>query len=80
MTPAWRLLEYLPKKAKYKEWPERKVHFGFYIPNCEPRFIPDGAFIHESVLMRIAESKDYRPVNLPATYQRVPLPIKQKAD
>ena len=56
------------------------MHFGFYIPNCEPRFIPDGAFIHESVLMRIAESKDYRPVNLPATYQRVPLPIKQKAD
>ena len=80
VTPAWRLLEYLPKKAKYKEWPERKVHFGFYIPNCEPRFIPDGAFIHESVLMRIAESKDYRPVNLPATYERVPLPIKQKAD
>ncbi|WP_257167864.1 DUF2235 domain-containing protein [Bradyrhizobium sp. SRS-191] len=80
MTPAWRLLEYLPKRAKYKEWPERKVHFGFYIPDCEPRFIPDGAFIHESVLMRIAESKDYRPVNLPATYERVPLPVKQKTD
>ncbi|CCE03786.1 DUF2235 domain-containing protein [Bradyrhizobium sp. STM 3809] len=80
MTAAWRLLEYLPKSAKYKEWPERTVHFGFYIPNCEPRFIPDGAFIHESVLMRIAESTDYRPINLPATYERVPLPVKQKTD
>ncbi|MGJ4949401.1 T6SS phospholipase effector Tle1-like catalytic domain-containing protein [Bradyrhizobium sp. HKCCYLS20291] len=80
MTPAWRPLEYLPKKAKYKEWPARKVHLGCYIPNCEPRFIPEGAIIHESVLMRIAESKDYRPVNLPATYERVPLPVKQKTE
>ncbi|GLH81309.1 hypothetical protein SSBR45G_62180 [Bradyrhizobium sp. SSBR45G] len=80
MTPAWRLLEFLPKSATYKEWPERKVHFGVYIPNCEPRFIPDGAFIHESVLMRIAESKDYRPVNLPLTYERVPLPVKQRTE
>jgi len=80
MTPAWRLLEYLPKSATYKEWPERKVHFGFYIPNCEPRFIPDGAFVHESVLMRIAESTDYRPVNFPASYERVPLPVKQRTE
>ena len=27
-----RLLEFLPKAAKYKEWPARKAHFGFYIP------------------------------------------------
>ena len=76
MTPAWRILEYLPKSAKYKEWPKREAHFGFYIPDCEPRFIPDGAAIHESVLMRIAEIKEYRPVNLPAVYERVPLPVK----
>ncbi|MGC2774582.1 MAG: DUF2235 domain-containing protein [Bradyrhizobium sp.] len=80
MTPAWRLLEYLPKSATYKEWPARQAHFGFYIPDCEPRFIPENAFIHESVLMRIAESKDYRPVNLPASYERVPLPVKQKTE
>jgi uncharacterized protein (DUF2235 family) len=79
MTPAWRILEYIPKSAKYKEWPERKVHFGFYIPDCEPRPIPPGAFIHESVLMRIAEIPDYRPINLPATYERVPLPVKEAA-
>ena len=76
MTPAWRILEYIPKSASYKEWPARKAYFGFYIPDCEPRLIPEGAFIHESVLMRIAELKEYRPVNLPATYERVPLPAK----
>jgi hypothetical protein len=80
MTAAWRLLEYLPKSAKYKEWPARQVHLGFYIPDCEPRFIPEGAFIHESVLMRIAESRDYRPVNLPASYERIALPMKQKTE
>jgi uncharacterized protein (DUF2235 family) len=79
MTPAWRLLEFVPKAAKYKEWPQRQVHFGFYIPDCEPRFIPDGASIHESVLMRIAEMPDYRPVNLPASYDRVPMPVKGDA-
>lgn len=79
MTPAWRLLEYLPKKDKYKEWPARTSHLGFYIPDCEPRFIPDGAFIHESALMRIAEIPDYRPVNLPATYERVPLSLRGEA-
>jgi uncharacterized protein (DUF2235 family) len=79
MTPAWRILEYLPKAAKYKEWPARQAHFGCYIPNSEPRFIPEGAHIHESVLMRIAEMPDYRPVNLPAAYERVPLPVKAES-
>ena len=76
MTAGWRILEYIPKKAKYREWPERKVHFGFYIPDCEPRPIPEGAFIHESVPMRIADMPAYRPINLPAAYERVPLPAK----
>jgi len=79
MTPAWRILEFLPKSATYKEWPKRRAHFGFYIPNSEPRLIPEGAFIHESVLMRIAEMPDYRPINLPANYERVPLPVKADA-
>ena len=29
MNGAWRLLEYFPKSAKYKEWPARKVAFRF---------------------------------------------------
>ena len=53
---AWWILEYLPKSAKYKEWPARKVHFGYYIPDAEPRFIPDGAIIHESA--RAAHGRD----------------------
>ena len=51
---AWWLLEFFPKSAKYKEWPERKVALGCYIPDAEPRLIPEGAFIHESVMKRMA--------------------------
>ena len=43
MNLAWRALEYFPKQDKYKEWPARKSAFGFYIPDCEPRLIPEGA-------------------------------------
>ena len=78
MTASWRLLEFVPKMDKYKEWPQRQSHFGWYIPNSEPRFIPEGASIHESVLMRIAEIPGYRPVNMPANYERVPLPVKNE--
>jgi uncharacterized protein (DUF2235 family) len=74
MTAAWRLLEYVPKKASYKEWPQRRSHFGFYIPDAEPRFIPDGAFIHESVLKRMDALAEYRPVNLPLKFETVPMP------
>ncbi|WP_043160558.1 DUF2235 domain-containing protein [Bradyrhizobium sp. Ai1a-2] len=74
MTWAWRMMEYMPKKATYKEWPERKSHFGFYIPDCEPRFIPDDAVIHESVVRRMDAVKDYRPINLPKQYKTFPMP------
>lgn len=75
MTPAWRLLEFFPKRATYKEWPERKVFFGFYIPDCEPRVIPEGAHVHESVLKRMGSEPDYRPVNMPKDYLTVPMPV-----
>jgi uncharacterized protein (DUF2235 family) len=74
MNPAWRILEYIPKSAKYKEWPARRVHLGFYIPDAEPRPILEDAFIHESVVKRMDVVKDYQPVNLPARYQTVPMP------
>ncbi|OAF13485.1 hypothetical protein AYJ54_05735 [Bradyrhizobium centrolobii] len=80
MTPAWRVLEYLPKSAKYKEWPERKVHFGFYIPDCEPRVIPEGAHVHESVVKRMAALPGYRPVNLPTEFVTVPMPTPPHAE
>jgi uncharacterized protein (DUF2235 family) len=77
MTAGWRLLEYIPKSDKYKEWPARESHLGFYIPDAEPRLIPDGAFIHESVLKRMEEAVPaYKPVNLPLTYETVPMPVE----
>ena len=74
LTPAWRVLEYLPKSDKYKEWPQRKSRLGHYIPDAEPRLIGEGAFIHESAAERMSAVADYRPVNWPKTYQTVPLP------
>ena len=59
MTAAWRALEYLPKADKYREWPanrrgnqnwpERRSFLGHYIPDAEPRVIPEDALIHGSV-------------------------------
>ena len=74
MTPAWRLLEYIPKADKYKEWQARKSYLGYYIPNAEPRFIPLDSFIHESVVRRMEVVPNYKPVNLPARYQIFPMP------
>lgn len=76
---AWRILEFLPKSAKHREWLARQVCFGFYIPDAEPRPIPEGAVIHESVVKRMEKVSDYRPVNLPAKYETVPMPVKAEA-
>ena len=72
---AWWILEYIPKRATYKEWPARKSYFGYYIPDAEPRFIPDGAIIHESAVLRMNAMPSYRPVNLPKQYEKFPMPV-----
>jgi len=72
---AWWILEFLPKSARYREWPARQTYLGFYIPDAEPRLIPEDAFIHESVVKRMDALADYRPVNLPAQFQTVPMPV-----
>jgi uncharacterized protein (DUF2235 family) len=74
MTVGWRILEYLPKSDKYKEWSARKSFLGYYIPNAEPRPIPEDSFIHESVFERIKAAPRYRPINLPSRYQIIPMP------
>ncbi len=75
LTGAWWILEFIPKLAKYKEWPARKVEFGFYIPDGEPRPIPDGAFVHQSVIDRMNDpALNYKPVNFPANPQVIPMP------
>jgi len=71
----WWILEFLPKSAKYREWPARQTYLGFYIPDAEPRLIPEDAFIHESVVKRMDALAAYRPVNLPAQFQTVPMPV-----
>ena len=37
LTAPWEILEWLPKKAKWREWPQRKCFLGFYLPRGEPR-------------------------------------------
>ena len=67
---AWyyRLLEWLPKNARWIEWTKRRVVLGFYIPRYEPRLIPEDALIHISVQARLSRpANGYRPENLPAT-------------
>jgi uncharacterized protein (DUF2235 family) len=75
LSGAWWILEYLPKSASYKEWPARKTHFGYYIPDAEPRFIPDGAVVHESAILRMDAMPSYRPVNLPKHFEKFPMPV-----
>jgi uncharacterized protein (DUF2235 family) len=73
LSKAWRILEWLPKADKYKEWEARKSFMRHYIPGGEPRPILSGAFIHESVVDRIRAVAKYKPINMPSDYQVVPL-------
>jgi len=73
MTPVWRALEWLPKSGRYKEWGALSSYGGYYLPNGEPRCVPENAFIHESVMRRIEAVQHYRPINLPKSYRTVPM-------
>lgn len=67
----WKLIEWLPKRLKWKEWPERRGFLGWYLPCGEPRVIPENAKIHRSVQWRMENIETYRPVNLPESYEFV---------
>jgi len=67
LTSGWRILEWLPKRVRWREWPARKALCGWYLPMGEPRHLPDDALIHASVRERMTLRADYRPVNLPET-------------
>jgi uncharacterized protein (DUF2235 family) len=73
MSKVWRILEWIPKRDKFKEWAARRSVFGRYIPNAEPRYVPADAFIHESLIQRMEIVPAYRPVNMPISYQIVPM-------
>lgn len=68
----WWILEFIPKRTKWRRWPRRPGLLGLYLPLAEPRLIPDGAFIHQSVFDRIKLKPDYQPINLPANFTQVP--------
>ena len=74
LTTSWQALEWLPKSDRYKEWKDLRSAFGHYIPNGEPRPVPENAWIHESVFRRIEAVPHYRPTNLPQSHRVVPMP------
>lgn len=72
LTSAWRPLEWIPKRDRFKEWRDRRSRFGYYIPDGEPRAIPEGARIHESVFDRMKAVPTYSPINLPSQWEVIP--------
>jgi len=66
MNFGWLLLEGIPKRTKWRDWPQRRSLLGFYMPLREPRRIDDDARVHYSVFERIEADPSYRPVNLPS--------------
>lgn len=77
----WRLLEYIPKKIKYRECADRGSLFGFYVPRGEPRPVLEGAIVHESVLKHREASTGYQPINLPSNFatEKLARPRKEQA-
>ena len=71
---AWWLLEYVPKSAKYREWPERQVHFGITFRTANRASFPTA---RSSTNPRAAHGCDaeYRPVNLPKQFEKFPMPV-----
>lgn len=68
LTGGWKVLEYLPRKISYREWPKRRGLLGRYLPRGEPRPIPDGSVIHTSAAERKRRVEGYDPVNWPAVH------------
>ncbi len=69
MNAGWQLLEWLPRKIPPTS-ARRNGASGIYIPRSDPRLIPAGALLHESVRTRLSVG-DYHPPNLPARHQFV---------
>lgn len=69
MNFAWSILEWIPKRLRWRQWPKRRGFLGHYLPRSEPRPIPDGALIHRSAIQRREGSLGYDPVNWPARWE-----------
>jgi uncharacterized protein (DUF2235 family) len=71
MTIGWSVLEWLPKRTKWREHPEGPSFAGWYLPRAEPRVIAEGARVHYSVIARRDADSNYRPPNLPEKFEIV---------
>lgn len=64
----WWVLEFIPRR--YFDFKDKV--YRFKIPMGEPRFIPEGVNIHQSVVDRMKDGNcGYKPVNLPKIYKVV---------
>ncbi len=68
MNAAWRVLEWLPKRVRWREDKSLPSLFGWYLPRSEHRVVPEGAILHHSVIER-KDRAGYAPPNLPSTFQ-----------
>jgi hypothetical protein len=66
LTLGWLPFEYVPRRASSSDNPAVRAKGGWYLPRGEPRFIPQGALIHDSVRLKRERDAGYRPPNLPA--------------
>ena len=64
-TAGWKILEYLPRRVSRFDPTDRPSFMGWYIPDGEPRDIPDSAAIHPSVFKRRGSDADYAQPNIP---------------
>lgn len=64
----WWIVEVMPKRDRD---PRMNFRPHWIIPMGRPRYVHDGANIHEAVFERIARLQNYRPNNLPERYNQV---------
>ncbi|MCC0036603.1 MAG: DUF2235 domain-containing protein [Hoeflea sp.] len=71
MNVAWGVVEFLPRKVPKTSF-YRQLQIGrIYWPVFDYRRVPEGAKLHEAVIERLHKRADYKPPNLPKTYQVV---------
>jgi uncharacterized protein (DUF2235 family) len=66
----WWILEYLPKRTRWREWGPRRSVLGHYLPAGEPRPVPSDASLHRSVIERM-DRGSYLPSSLSAGIDRM---------
>lgn len=69
MNFLWGILEWLPKRLRWRDWPGRRGLLGWYLPRSEPRRIAGGALIHSSAARRRDGPLGYSPPNWPEWWE-----------